>query len=121
MCIWSASSFLAQNFENTWGESDKGISGTKYLRHFGAKRRVYVGNFLVHPGQEMDIGSQVFEFLLTNILLSDYSVLRRYLTFLDDVMEAAFLGNPPETEPQSEKAIKQPRHFIFCPFVITFL
>lgn len=28
-------------------------------------------------------------------------------------MEAVFLGNPPDTEPQSEKAIKQPINFIF--------
>ena len=37
-------------------------------------------------------------------------------------MEAVFLGNPPDTEPQSEKAIKQPINFIFFSLsIITFL
>lgn len=31
-------------------------------------------------------------------------------------MEAVFLGNPPEIEPQSDKAIKQPINFIVLSF-----
>lgn len=35
-------------------------------------------------------------------------------------MEAAFLGNPPEIEPQSERAIRHHMNFIFCAPVISF-
>lgn len=52
---------------------------------------------------------------LINIFTFSLLVQYRYLTFLDNIMEAAFFGNSLETE--SEKAIKQLITFIFSSII----